>query len=191
MIFISYRLKQMSQQQAAAWLNQTELDYLTQVSVKRAVQFANGRALLRRMLQQRLQLAPSEIVIDLPSTQAPKLSVAGKSWQLSISHSGTAIAVACSAEHVLGIDIEQLKLRQFAKFSTDYVALTNATELIPFYQQWTAVEAYSKFSGLPLLTVLQQPLTKQVQFKHLLLSGFMLCLCRQHTDAEYLLYEDT
>lgn len=190
MIYISYRLTLMPLAQAVAWLNKSELDYLSTVSMKRALQFANGRALLRRMLEQKMAINSAQINIDLPSEQAPKITVAGQIWQLSISHSGTAIAVACSEQHQVGIDIERMKLRQFAKLSSDYAALANATESLSFYRHWTAAEAYSKLFSLPLLQVLQQPLVKELQCKHLLLSDYMLCLCSKENTVKYILYED-
>ncbi|MGI5310495.1 hypothetical protein, partial [Rheinheimera sp. WS51] len=68
-------------------------------------------------------------------------------------------------------------------------ALTNVENLTGFYQSWTTAEAYSKLTSTPLLEVLQQSLAKNMQYKYLFLSEYMLCLCCEQEKAEYIIEE--
>jgi phosphopantetheinyl transferase len=189
-IWLGYSLQLLTLQQCARWLTQDEQHYHSQLSAKRAVQFANGRALLRRTLHQQFQTACTDVQVSLPDGKAPTLTLGGQPWQLSISHSAQAVAVAFSHKGKLGLDIEQLKPRDYAEFSRQYPALSGSTQADDFYQRWTAAEAYSKLSNKALLDVLQHPLTGNYTLKHLPLSGYMLCLCYQHETAGITIIEE-
>ncbi|CAM3691451.1 4'-phosphopantetheinyl transferase family protein [Rheinheimera salexigens] len=190
MILLSYRLQLLSLQQCRQHLTNKEWQYAQTLSQKRQLQFCNGRALTRQLLQQHFCYSVASVAIELPSDKAPALTVCHQPWHLSISHSGQVVAVAVSKKSRLGLDVEKIKSRNIAEFSAEYAALTNADNLTAFYRCWTAAEAYSKYSAEPLLSVLQQPLAKEVQYKHLLLSGYMLCLCSKQNNVQYLIYED-
>ena len=51
MIWLNYRLKMLSPLHCQSWLTDTEWQYAQTLSEKRARQFCNGRALVRKMLQ--------------------------------------------------------------------------------------------------------------------------------------------
>lgn len=190
MIWLSYRLQLLSTAQCQSSLTAQEWHYANNLSEKRRRQFCNGRALTRQLLRQYHGVDHSDILIDLPTNNAPNLMVSGESWQLSISHSAQAIAVAISRTIRLGLDIEQLKGRNITEFCRQFTALAGAVDEHSFYQHWTAAEAYSKYSGEPLFQVLHSPQPEQISHQYLLLNGYMLCLVCQQTDAEIILYED-
>lgn len=190
MIWLSYRLQLLSTGQCRGGLTADEWHYALSLSEKRSRQFCNGRALTRRLLQRYHAVKPADVQIDLPSDTAPSLTINGERWQLSISHSAQVIAVAVSCTNRLGVDIEQLKTRNISEFSREFAALAGAVDEHTFYQHWTAAEAYSKYSGKPLLQVLYSPQPEQISRQYLSLNGYMLCLVCQQPDAEIILYED-
>ena len=165
-----------------SWLAEHELEYCKQASVKRALQFANGRALVRQILQQQ-GFVPIDIELALPNEQAPELRINGQRWQLSISHSGQAVAVAFSPAVQLGVDIEQLKVRDWSILAEPYPLLQGVSDLSEFYQCWTAAEAYCKATGSTIWQVLQQPLPQTPRYQHIALDGYALCLCSHNPHA--------
>ncbi|HEX5792880.1 MAG TPA: hypothetical protein VFY01_06355 [Rheinheimera sp.] len=190
MIWLSYRLQLLTPAQCRAWLAQTEWQHAQTLSAKRARQFCNGRALIRKLLCQHQPLHNDAITIELPADKAPALTVEGQCWQLSISHSANAVAVAVSHSNKLGLDIEQLKPRNYTALSQQYIALAGAEDLTGFYQRWTTAEACSKYSGEPLLQVLSKTLPDKMPCHYLPLKGYMLCLTHQHANAEITISED-
>ena len=190
MIWLGYRLQLWPKAQCRSSLTEAEWQYANSLSTKRSLQFCNGRALARQLLQRYQAISPVGVGISLPSDAAPTLMVRNELWQLSISHSAQAIAVAVSRTNKLGLDIEQLKPRNTADFSREYPALAGASDQLAFYQRWTAAEAYSKYSGQPLLQVLQHSLPTDLPTHYLPLNGYMLCLSYQHADAELTITED-
>ena len=190
MIWLGYRLQLWPQAQCRSHLTDAEWHYASSLSARRSLQFCNGRALARQLLQRHQAISPVGVRISLPSDAAPALMVGDERWQLSISHSAQAIAVAVSRTTKLGLDIEQLKPRNVADFSREYPALAGVTDQLVFYQRWTAAEAYSKYSGQPLLQVLQHSLPTDLPTHYLPLNGYMLCLSYQHADAELTITED-
>lgn len=191
MIWLSYRLQMLSAQHCQRWLADAEWQYAQTLSEKRARQFCNGRALVRKMLQHIHAAEINDIAISLPSDTAPTLFVGKQHWHLSLSHSKDAIAVALSHSDKVGVDIEQLKPRQYSQWQKDYIALQPATGLNAFYQRWTMTEAYSKYSATPLLQALREGVPSKTLAKHIPLPGYMLCLVYQHTNTEITLTEST
>jgi len=191
MIWLSYRLQLLTPAECKVWLSQVEWLYAKTLSTKRARQFCNGRALIRRLLVYQYQpLYNDAITIELPTDRAPALTVKGQPWQLSVSHSADAVAVAVSHSNKLGLDIEQLKPRNYLTLSQQYAALAGAEDLTDFYHRWTTAEAYSKYSGKPLLQVLNKTLPDKILCHYLPLKSYMLCLTHQHADAEITINED-
>lgn len=190
MIWLGYRLQLRSVTACQHWLSIDEYRYAQQLGAKRAQQFSNGRALARQLLQQRLTLPQRDIDISLPAEQAPTLQVQAVPWQLSISHSGNAVAVAVSPTQQLGVDIERLKPRQFADFCQQYPALAGATDAEHFYRAWTAAEACSKYHQQPLLDLLQQPTDTTLAHYYLPLPGYMLCLVHSNNLTDISIYGD-
>ncbi|QBL10713.1 hypothetical protein E0Z06_14870 [Rheinheimera sp. D18] len=184
MILLGYRLQLLPLLQCQAYLTNIEWQYAQTLTNKRALQFCNGRALIRQLLLRYHGISYNNIAIDLPTDKAPTLRVLSEPWQLSISHSAQAIAVAISQTNRLGLDIEQIKARNITEFITEYPALAGAKNLTEFYQHWTAAEAYSKYSGEPLLNLLQQSVKLTEPQYHLSLHGYMLCLTYQYADAK-------
>lgn len=183
MIALAYRLQILSVKECRQWLHDSEWQYSLTLSAKRASEFCNGRALIRQLLLQQNDLVVADIDIELPSDRAPAMSVKGKKVVLSISHSRQAVAVAYSLKQPVGLDLEYIKLRDFAQLSSGYAALSAVNDSTRFYQNWTAAEAYSKFSQQPLLSVLAHPLPQHIQLRHLELPGYMLCLCYKHSES--------
>lgn len=189
-IWLGYRLSLQSLAQCRPWLTPDEWQFVSQATDKRARQFANGRALIRRVLQQQLAIAPHQIQITLPDGAAPQLQVLGQRWHLSISHAGQAVSVAISEIHASGVDIEQHKPRQFAQLSQHYAALAQASDSSTFYRCWTAAEAYSKASAQSVWQVLAQPLPVTVQYHHLELADYTLCLCYLSPPVRIITFTD-
>lgn len=190
MIWLGYRLQLWPEEQCRQNLTDAEWHLAKTMSPKRSRQFCNGRALTRRLLQQHHAALTADVSISLPSDSAPVLTVAAVRWYLSISHSAHAIAVAISNTNKLGLDIEQLKPRNIADFTAEYRALAGAVDTTGFYRRWTAAEAYSKYSGEPLLQLLHHSLPDDIPQYHLPLNGYMLCLVYQHADAVLSITED-
>lgn len=190
MIWLGYRLQLLSVAACQPWLSVGEYQYAQQLGAKRALQFSNGRALTRQLLQQQLTLKQADIDISLPSEQAPSLQLQGIPWQLSISHSGNAVAVALSPSARLGVDIERLKPRQFADFCQQYPTLAGAADSERFYRAWTAAEACSKYHQQPLLDLLQQPADTALTHYYLPLPGYMLCLVHSNNSTDISVYGD-
>ncbi|MDX3775318.1 hypothetical protein QE250_14450 [Chromatiaceae bacterium AAb-1] len=192
MIRIIYTLVPVQGALPFQWLTKDEQLYCQQLAAKRLRQFCYGRALLRKHLCAALTLAVDDIRISLPSEQAPALTVNGRPYQLSISHSDALIAVAYSAEHPVGLDVEMLKPRKdWQSLAAEFPALAGtADDIRAFYQRWTQCEAYSKFSGEPLFPVLNKPLPSFPAFFCLPLGQYMLCLCYQHADTTISITEE-
>lgn len=86
----------------------------------------------------------------LPNVEQP--------FSLSISHSGNIAAIILSEKSLaVGIDVEQLKLRQFTELAQEFCTPEEMSHLATsqnnqeeFYQLWTAKEALAKACSLPL-----------------------------------------
>ena len=98
MIWLGYRLQLWPEEQCRDSLTDLEWHYAQNLSAKRSRQFCNGRALTRRLKHQYNNIYPAAACISLPSDSAPVLTVGAVRWQLSISHSAQAIAVARGLE---------------------------------------------------------------------------------------------
>lgn len=176
MILLAWRLQMQTAQQCQSWLTESEWQYSLAITAKRQQEFCNGRAMVRQMLKRRMLAEPHQVAIDLPSTAAPGLHLPDSQLTLSISHSGSALAVVIS-DSAVGLDIERQKPRDFTALSQPFPALQSADSLQQFYRCWTACEAYSKFSGRPLPQVLKQPLPEDISLFYLPLTDYVLCLC--------------
>lgn len=176
MILLAWRLYMQTAQQCQSWLTESEWQYSLTLTAKRQQEFCNGRAMVRQLLQRRMLAEPHQVDIDLPSSQAPRLHLPDSQLKLSISHSGNALAVAIS-DRAVGLDIERQKPRDFAALCQPFPALQGVDSLNQFYQRWTACEAYSKFSDVPLTQVLKQPLPEDISLFYLPLTDYVLCLC--------------
>lgn len=187
MIHIIYSFIDQTNAFSSSWLTDSERHYAADLSEKRQRQFYYGRFLLRKHLASRFMLRSEDINISLPSGQAPLLQVQGKPFQLSISHSVDLIAVAYSETEHIGLDVEYMKPRKNRHaLSQQFAALADvADNSSAFYRRWTQCEAYTKFSGQPLLTTLAAKLpVNSPFFYHVPLQQYMLCLCYQRADTQ-------
>ncbi|MFZ6730693.1 4'-phosphopantetheinyl transferase family protein [Undibacterium sp. Ji42W] len=152
-----------------SWLSPFELQrYQRFVRPLRQRQFLVGRILLRQSLSQLLNLPVNELQLsecpgNVPRLGNPELTHTG----FSLSHSGSWIACAVSANGKLGLDIELLNPnRDFSAlalqaFNTDESAWLEqrpaSDRMRDFYQLWTTKEAQIK---------LNQPSAQCLHFPH-------------------------
>lgn len=176
MMLLAWRLNMQTVQQCQSWLTEREWQYSLSLSAKRQQEFCNGRAMVRQILKRQMLAEPDQVTIDLPSSSAPGLHLPDSQLRLSISHSGSALAVAIS-DCAVGLDIERQKPRDFSTLSQPFPALHSESTSCGFYRRWTACEAYSKYSGQPLTQVLKQPLPEDISLFYLPLTNYVLCLC--------------
>jgi 4'-phosphopantetheinyl transferase len=118
-------------------------------------QFVLGRALLRRQLGKMLGIAPGDIELAAPPSQAPQLIRPVLPFaSLSVSHSGPWVACAASVDMKLGLDIEvidpQRDIMALAaqSFNPGQVgrlsALQGSDRIQEFYAIWCEQEARIK-----------------------------------------------
>ncbi|WP_194756909.1 4'-phosphopantetheinyl transferase family protein [Aliidiomarina indica] len=140
------------------YLHSVELEYACQQkNIKRAWEFALGRALVRYLVAQTGNLCFDGIEISLPSLSPPSLSVNRSPWHLSISHSEGAILAAVSRDNSVGVDIQfTSKNRNTSAFITEYSVFKDCT-VDTFYSRWVALEAYAKFNKIAVVELLNQP----------------------------------
>ena len=118
-------------------------------------QFVLGRALLRRQLGKLLGIAPGEIELAAPLSQAPQLMEPLLPFaSLSISHSGPWVACAASFDMELGLDIEvidpqrdimALAAQSFKPGQVGSLSAMQGSERVQeFYSMWCEHEARIK-----------------------------------------------
>jgi 4'-phosphopantetheinyl transferase len=118
-------------------------------------QFVLGRALLRRQLGKMLGIAPEDIALAAPVSQAPQLLRPLLPFaSLSISHSGPWVACTASFKMALGLDIEvidsqrdimALASQSFSPGQVDSLLAMPGSEQVPhFYGMWCGHEARIK-----------------------------------------------
>lgn len=105
-------------------------------SVKRFVQYSIGRYLVKFVAKKIYGITDTEIVIE---SDKPKFK--NGEMFFSISHSGKYVAAAFDKSEC-GLDIEEMKPRDFKAFSDRYDKDFQSAE--DFYQFWTAYEAEIK-----------------------------------------------
>mgnify|MGYP000580479410 CR=1 FL=1 len=153
-------------EQSAACLSGGERERLARIrSPGRADQFLAGRLLARQLVAEHSGAAPSTVSLA-PSAPTRALGSTGTPLcHLSISHCGSALAVAIGSQPV-GVDCEQVAARRnWREIAANFFCESEAqwlSELPPqqgareFVRLWTAKEAVSKCSGENLLRVLAQ-----------------------------------
>ncbi len=143
---------------AARWLSPAERDRADRFRLPRdRHRFVRGRGFLRRSLARRLDRDPRSLAIGAAPGGKPCLPDGGLSFNLS--HSGGLAALAVSAVHEVGIDIELLAAGPALDgdlagmidtcFHPDEAAAIRAAPLPrrTFLQFWTAKEARMKLTG--------------------------------------------
>lgn len=188
-ILLAYRLGLQPVALCQPWLTADEWLYCQGQSTKRQLEFANGRALIRKMLMAKYALAITDIEITLPANHAPLLTLPQQSLYLSVSHTRQAVSVAVSSEPI-GLDLETIKARDYHSFISPLMAFNGIDSLDEFYRRWTACEAYGKYSGINLWQVLQQPLPDSITLNYLTLSDSLLCLCSGSNNVHIEMFKE-
>jgi 4'-phosphopantetheinyl transferase len=150
------------------------------------VKFVRGRAALRRLLGDYLEIAPGVVGFHYGEYGKPELD-AGERCRLrfNVTHSGDVVAIAVTGGPAVGIDVEQTRpladLDSLARtcFSEhelmEFYELPVKTRLAAFYSGWTRKEALLKALG----SGLHYPLT---DFDVTLDVNRPACLLRIHMD---------
>ena len=116
--------------------------------------------------------------------------------EFNISHSGDLVVCAVDSESV-GIDIEKicpiptkLVYRVCSEQECRYVfgdappdaqnMLTDQLALERFYQIWTAKEAYSKYTGIGIITDLRQIPASNAQIQTTIYGNYAISICCEH-----------
>lgn len=121
--------------------------------------FLVGCAIVRRVVAAKLEISPGDVVLDRTcpdcGRQHGKVSVEG--MQLSVSHSGDRIVVACHPSAPVGIDVELINpaidADSLASVSlsdleaAELAGFAPATRARAFTQYWTRKEAVVKATG--------------------------------------------
>ncbi len=121
--------------------------------------FIVGRAWLRTLLSQRLDVAPAsiEFVYGKHGKPALALQFAESGWRFNISHSGGVAVYGFSFEREIGIDLETIRpipdaddiaTRLFSRReNTAYRSLSPPERQLGFFNCWTRKEAFVKAIG--------------------------------------------
>ncbi|MBU2871611.1 three component ABC system middle component [Colwellia sp. E2M01] len=152
-------------EQQAYWLDQLNdketFRYSAIKSPRKKQQMLLSRALIAKALTKfNCRLNGNYDIINYAHLVLPLYN---QTFSISITHSGTMAAIILSDKQIkLGIDIEQIKKRNFtelaAEFCTDSELLSvnqNNNIEADFYQLWTAKESLAKASHYPLHTLYQ------------------------------------
>lgn len=160
----------------------TEQQQVEGFAPQRQQQFLAGRALLRWLCCQQLQVAPEQVEIVRQANGAPQLTVAGQHYSCSISHKDQAILVAIAAEGALGLDIEKIQLRKrqaqlIAQFADGFMHGIQPDDLAGFYQRWTLAEAVTKAEQGKLLATLHRQHSAYVaKSHHIVVADWLMCV---------------
>lgn len=142
----------------AATLTATEQDWAARLAAGGPRErFVAGRAFLRRLLSERLGVAPAEVPLRSGPGGKPELAVAGPPpFHFSVSHAGAVVLVALASGPV-GIDLEgprqlrralEVAARTFARSELELLArLPSVARPRRFLEIWTAKEAVLKACG--------------------------------------------
>jgi 4'-phosphopantetheinyl transferase len=162
------------------------------------------REILQDILKKYLHSQPI-----LSETASGKPFITNHTLQFNMTHSGQLLMIALHASKPIGIDLEQLKRRDFIQFGTRFWGATFVQQhlgqhhpsLLPltFFQAWTQTEAWVKqkgqtifqfedFTPKPQQTVLHQDL-QLINFIPQI--GYIGCICMpQSIHHTYLKYQD-
>lgn len=149
---------------AAPWA-EADWDLLTAEERERALRFLQHedrlpmiatRAALRRLLGERIGVAPSALRFEAGPRGKPRL--AGGGYEFNVSHSGAHALIAISPQVHVGVDIERIDetadiagLASIALTADERVSLDRAG----FFERWVAKEAALKALGLGIAEKLQ------------------------------------
>ncbi|WP_327697968.1 4'-phosphopantetheinyl transferase family protein [Streptomyces sp. NBC_00459] len=137
-----------------------DLRYLARLAVPAVrAEAAYARAVLRRVLGERLGLPPADIRIARTLTGRPYLP--GTDWDFSLSYTAGLVAVAVGRSARIGVDVERVRPVPMAHAIADgfftpadhtaLAALSGPGRDRHWFQVWTRVEAIIKAQGAGLL----------------------------------------
>jgi 4'-phosphopantetheinyl transferase len=144
----------------SAVLSRDELDRAARIPDGRLRRrYVVGRVALRRLLGERLGIAPAELRFDYGERGKPSLGGAGVSFNLS--HSGDLALIAICDRGAIGVDLERLRPRPRLDLLARRVLTDDERELLNrargagagarwFLRCWTAKEAVAKAFGFGL-----------------------------------------
>lgn len=127
-------------------------------------QFILAHGYLRQILARYCKESAAQITFKFGAKGKPFLAE-HPGVQFNLSHSQNQMLLAVSADHEIGVDIEQIKTCQvlnlaqrfFSELEYQQLEALNGAELLTaFYQIWAQKEAYIKATGLGLSTELRQ-----------------------------------
>jgi len=142
-----------------AVLSRDEVDRAARIPDERIRRrYVVGRVALRRLLGERLAIAPSELRFDYGAHGKPSLEGAGVSFNLS--HSGDLALIAIADHEKVGVDLEQIRPRPRLDLLLRRVLTEEERGLLGraqpgedlrwFLRCWTAKEAVAKALGFGL-----------------------------------------
>ena len=124
-------------------------------SRQRRTSFIATRLFLRQMLALRIGCQPAAVAIVLQGDGKPRLAAGGV--EFSLSHTDSWIAVALSARHAVGVDIEPVRpLAGMGEIVAEFFPQAARAEFNAaspdeqppvFFRWWTRIEAAVKASG--------------------------------------------
>jgi 4'-phosphopantetheinyl transferase len=148
---------------ALAWLSSEECAHGRRFVCPQARrQYTICRAALRALLSGRLGCCPPDLEISAGQYGKPSAMVRGRRAPLefSVSHSGNHGLIALSAEGAVGVDVEDMRLRQdFSSIAQSVFTLDEQSwlghgsaedRMRRFYRIWTMKEAVVKALGMGL-----------------------------------------
>jgi 4'-phosphopantetheinyl transferase len=114
--------------------------------------FVSATALLRRAVAAETGLRPSAVVLDrsCPTCGRPhgRPRLPGLDIHASIAHSGNIVGVALTRVGLVGLDVEELKERDFMTLGRHVLDSDEAvSSSLDFYRYWTRKEAVVKATG--------------------------------------------
>jgi len=168
-----------------------------------------GKYLTRKVIAQQLGLAPLSLSFRQTETGKPYLDPEFGNLKFNLSHSGTKVAIAISAEEV-GVDIEFIKSIKnidgiiascFSKVEALEIQQSEKSVAI-FYSQWTIKEAIGKCLGqgigldlkiLPSLAgrhslALEQPIIAQLEVFTFSLDQYAVSIATANTTPQLNFY---
>ena len=140
-----------------------------------------ARKLLKQLVAHEAGVPIADVSLQKNDNGAPQLSISGTNVYCSISHKNNFVVAAYSAEHRVGVDVENLESsKDYSRIREHYADgfLKGVKTKEAFFYRWTLAEAYAKASDKPLLEVLE------INFEHKKLNAlykkagtFLICTC--------------